>query len=211
VPAARRRPGLGVAQRAPCGGAIPVRAGDDLRSADRGFSRHPTSPPVLARLGTGRPPGSMGSSATRSPFPAPAACSMALRWDASIDPVSWQPGSTIFERAAAAGVAAFRAAPGSFRKSVPVGGGDARGPVPSRPTRWGHWCPGAAATRWPGRRRPMAMVYYGDLDATGHVLGCGSDAWQYQLAHVDKLAEQPRGGGVPARHRAVRHGRSRDD
>jgi hypothetical protein len=34
------------------------------------------------------------------------------------------------------------------------------------------------------------MVYYGELDATGHVLGCGSDAWQYQLAHVDKLAEQ---------------------
>jgi hypothetical protein len=28
------------------------------------------------------------------------------------------------------------------------------------------------------------------LDSTGHALGCGSDAWQYQLAHVDKLAEQ---------------------
>jgi hypothetical protein len=41
-----------------------------------------------------------------------------------------------------------------------------------------------------GAAPALALVYYGDLDATGHVLGCGSDAWQYQLAHVDKLAEQ---------------------
>ena len=41
-----------------------------------------------------------------------------------------------------------------------------------------------------GDEPTFALVYYGDLDATGHVLGCGSDAWLYQLAHVDKLAEQ---------------------
>src|SRR5262249_9396506 len=41
-----------------------------------------------------------------------------------------------------------------------------------------------------GAAPALAMVYYGDLDATGHVLGCSSDAWQYQLAHADKLAEQ---------------------
>jgi hypothetical protein len=40
-------------------------------------------------------------------------------------------------------------------------------------------------------------VYYGDLDATGHALGCGSEAWLYQLAHVDKLAEQL-AGALPA-------------
>jgi len=34
------------------------------------------------------------------------------------------------------------------------------------------------------------MVYHGDLDGTGHVFGVGSDAWYYQLAHVDRLAEQ---------------------
>ena len=33
-------------------------------------------------------------------------------------------------------------------------------------------------------------VYHGDLDATGHVFGVGSDAWYNHLAHVDKLAEQ---------------------
>ncbi len=36
----------------------------------------------------------------------------------------------------------------------------------------------------------LAEVYYGDLDGTGHVYGSSSDAWEYQLAHVDKLAEQ---------------------
>ena len=33
-------------------------------------------------------------------------------------------------------------------------------------------------------------MYHGDLDGTGHGLGVASDSWYYQLAHVDKLAEQ---------------------
>jgi Type I phosphodiesterase / nucleotide pyrophosphatase len=36
----------------------------------------------------------------------------------------------------------------------------------------------------------LVTVYTGDLDATGHVFGSGSDAWYYELGHVDKLAEQ---------------------
>jgi hypothetical protein len=34
------------------------------------------------------------------------------------------------------------------------------------------------------------MVYTGDLDATGHRWGCTSPAWRFQLAYVDRLAEQ---------------------
>src|ERR1035441_6558520 len=41
------------------------------------------------------------------------------------------------------------------------------------------------------------MVYYGGLDATGHACGSGSDAWRYQLGHVDKLAEQLAGALPP--------------
>jgi hypothetical protein len=41
-----------------------------------------------------------------------------LRWDPGVDPVTWQPGSTIFERAVAQGITAFRIAPGSFRGSA---------------------------------------------------------------------------------------------
>ena len=36
----------------------------------------------------------------------------------------------------------------------------------------------------------IVTVYHGDLDATGHMYGCASDAWRYQLGHADKLAEQ---------------------
>jgi hypothetical protein len=36
----------------------------------------------------------------------------------------------------------------------------------------------------------LVTAYHGDLDGTGHGHGVGSDAWYYQLAHVDKLAEQ---------------------
>jgi hypothetical protein len=147
-----------------------------------------TTATSLGTLGTGRPPGQHGLLGYQVAIPGSGALLNALRWDASVDPVSWQPGSTIFERAAAAGVSAFRAAPGAFRKSglsvaamrgatyLPA---DTQGALVSRTAA-------ALADAAPA----LAMVYYGDLDATGHVLGCGSDAWQYQLAHVDKLAEQ---------------------
>jgi hypothetical protein len=147
-----------------------------------------TTATSLGTLGTGRPPGQHGLLGYQVAIPGAGALLNALRWDASVDPLSWQPGSTIFERAAAAGVSTFRAAPGSFRKSglsvaamrganyLPA---DTLGALVSRTAA-------ALADAAPA----LAMVYYGDLDATGHVLGCGSDAWQYQLAHVDKLAEQ---------------------
>ncbi|HEX2322276.1 MAG TPA: nucleotide pyrophosphatase/phosphodiesterase family protein [Streptosporangiaceae bacterium] len=147
-----------------------------------------TTATSLGTLGTGRPPGQHGLLGYQVAIPGSGALLNALRWDASVDPLSWQPGSTIFERAAAAGVSTFRAAPGSFRKSglsvaamrganyLPA---DTLGALVSRTAA-------ALADAAPA----LAMVYYGDLDATGHVLGCGSDAWQYQLAHVDKLAEQ---------------------
>ncbi len=147
-----------------------------------------TTATSLATIGTGRPPGEHGMLGYQVAIPGSGRLLNALRWDASVDPVSWQPGTTIFERAAAAGVASFRAAPGAFRKSglsaaamrgaefLPA---DTLGALVSR-----------SAAALAGASPALAMVYYGDLDATGHVLGCASDAWQYQLAHVDRLTEQ---------------------
>jgi hypothetical protein len=48
-----------------------------------------------------------------------------------------------------------------------------------------------------GHPRALAMVYTGDLDATGHACGCTSPAWRFQLAHIDRLAEQI-AGALPA-------------
>jgi hypothetical protein len=36
----------------------------------------------------------------------------------------------------------------------------------------------------------LTYVYYGELDATGHRSGCGSEAWALQLGHVDLLVRQ---------------------
>ena len=147
-----------------------------------------TTATSLGTLGTGRPPGQHGLLGYQVAIPGSGKLLNALRWDASVDPVSWQPGTTIFERAAAAGVAAFRAAPGAFRKSglsaaamrgAEFLAADTLGALVSR-----------SAAALAGASPALALVYYGDLDATGHVLGCTSDAWQYQLAHVDRLAEQ---------------------
>src|SRR5580704_17879424 len=48
----------------------------------------------------------------------------------------------------------------------------------------------SSATALASAARAFVMVYTGDLDATGHVWGCTSAAWRFQLAHVDRLAEQ---------------------
>jgi len=147
-----------------------------------------TTATSLGTLGTGRPPGQHGLLGYQVAIPGSGSLLNALRWDPSVDPVRWQPGSTIFERATAEGVAAFHAAPGAFRTSglstaamrgAEFLAADTLGALVSR-----------SAAALAGAAPALALVYYGDLDSTGHALGCGSDAWQYQLAHVDRLAEQ---------------------
>lgn len=162
-----------------------------------------TTATSLASLGTGRPPGQHGMLGYQVAIPGQNALLNALHWDAAVDPREWQPGSTIFERAAAAGVACFRVAPGAYQNtglSVAAMRGarylpaDTAGALVSRAA----WAMAEAGDAVPA----LVSVYYGDLDATGHTLGCGSDGWQYQLAYVDKLAEQL-AGALP--HGTVLH------
>lgn len=154
-----------------------------------------TTATSLGSLGTGRPPGQHGLLGYQVRVPGTDRLLNALRWDNKVEPVGWQPRSTIFERAAAAGVAALRIAAGAFRDSglsvAAMRGADYR----SADT------PGAlvgrAAAAVAEQPRALAMVYTGDLDATGHACGCTSPAWRYQLAHIDRLAEQL-AGALPA-------------
>jgi predicted AlkP superfamily pyrophosphatase or phosphodiesterase len=147
-----------------------------------------TTATSLTTLGTGRPPGQHGMLGYQVAVPGTGTLLNALRWDERVDPRAWQPGSTVFERAARAGIAAVRVAPGAFRKtglSVAAMRGadylsaDTLGALVYR-----------AAAALAGQARTLVTVYYGDLDTTGHAFGCSSDAWVYQLAYVDKLAEQ---------------------
>ena len=142
----------------------------------------------LGSICTGRPPGQHGILGYQVAIPGENRLLNGLRWDASVDPVQWQPLPTVYERAAAAGIAAVHVAQGSFRGTgltvATMRGADFR-PANSM-------CALAAqgATALRENDRAFVTVYHGDLDGAGHVFGVASDAWYNQLAHVDKLAEQ---------------------
>jgi hypothetical protein len=154
-----------------------------------------TTATSLASLGTGRPPGQHGVLGYQVAVPGEGRLLNALRWDQRVDPVKWQPGSTIFERAAQAGISAFRVAHHALGPTglsvATMRGADV---VPAD-TLGALVAEAAAALK--GTDRGLAMVYHGELDATGHVFGCTSDAWRYHLGHVDKLAEQLAGALPP--------------
>ena len=142
----------------------------------------------LGSICTGRPPGQHGMLGYQVIIPGENRLLNGLRWDSRIDPRQWQPLPTVYERAAAAGIAAVHVAQGAFRGTgltiATMRGADFR-PADSM----GALAAQAAAALWENGRG-FVTVYHGDLDNTGHVFGVGSDAWYNQLAHVDKLAEQ---------------------
>jgi predicted AlkP superfamily pyrophosphatase or phosphodiesterase len=154
-----------------------------------------TTATSLASLGTGRPPGQHGVLGYQVAVPGEGRLLNALRWDQRVDPEAWQPRSTIFERAADAGISAFRVAHSALGRTglsvaamrgAEVLGADTLGALVAE-----------AASALGRSDRALAMVYHGELDATGHVFGSGSDAWRYHLGHVDKLAEQLAGALPP--------------
>src|ERR1700733_4356358 len=149
----------------------------------------------LASLCTGLPPGQHGMLGYQVLIPGTSRLLNGLRWDSRVDPQQWQPHPTIYQRAADAGVPAFHIAQSSFRGSgltnalmrgaeyLPA---DTMGALAAR-----------AASALAEHSRAYVTVYHGDLDATGHVFGVGSDAWFKQLTHVDKLAEHIAGSLPP--------------
>ncbi len=149
----------------------------------------------LGSLGTASPPGQHGMLGYQVRVPGTDHLLNGLRWDKTVDPVSWQPEPTIFERAAAAGVGAIRVAAGAFRTSG-LSAATMRG-ADYRPADTPGTLVASTAAALEAERRALATVYTGDLDATGHVQGCASPAWRFQLGHVDRLAEQL-AGALPA-------------
>jgi hypothetical protein len=142
----------------------------------------------LSSLGTGRPPGQHGLLGYQVRVPGTGRLLNALRWDKAVDPVAWQPGATIFERAVAAGLGAFRVAAGAFEHSG-LSVASMRG-ADYRPANTPGALVACAADALSAQARGFAMVYTGDVDSTGHSRGCTSPAWRFQLAHADLLARQ---------------------
>src|SRR5271166_5490686 len=134
----------------------------------------------LGSICTGRPPGQHGMLGYQVIIPGENRLLNGLRWDSRIDPRQWQPLPTLYERAAAAGIAAVHVAQGSFRGTgltVATMRGADFWPADSM----GALAAQAATAIWENGRA-FVTVYHGDLDNTGHVFGVGSDAWYEQLA-----------------------------
>ena len=149
----------------------------------------------LTSLGTGRPPGMHGMLGYQVAVPGTGRLLNGLRWDKQIDPVAWQPGPTIYERAAAAGLGAYRVAASGLQKtgfSVAAMRGANYRPADSLGALVAQ-----AATALAESDCGLVTVYHAELDGTGHSFGCASEAWRYHLAHVDKLAEHLAGALPP--------------
>jgi len=147
-----------------------------------------TTATSLASLGTGVPPGVHGMVGYQVRVPGEQRLLNALRWDTSVDPRSWQPERTVFERAAADGVAVTHVAPAGLRDSG-LSRAALRGATYAPADT-----PGERAARTiealSAGDRTLVYAYSGELDATGHRHGCRSEAWRLQLAHADRLVEQ---------------------
>jgi hypothetical protein len=149
----------------------------------------------LSSLGTGLPPGEHGMLGYQVAVPGAGRLLNGLRWDDRVDPLSWQPSPSIYQQAEAAGVAAYRVAARALEKtgfSVAAMRGasyraaDSMGALVAQ-----------AAAALAASDRCLVTVYHAELDGTGHAFGSQSAAWFYQLAHVDKLAEQLAGALPP--------------
>jgi hypothetical protein len=142
----------------------------------------------LGSLGTGLPPAAHGLLGYQVAVPGTGRLLNGLHWPKDVDPLAWQPKPTVFERAVAAGVPAVHLAPGAFADSgltrAALRGAD------YRPARSLGVLAAEAVAALDSSDRVLVSVYHGDLDAAGHLYGVASPAWGFQLAHVDRLAEQ---------------------
>ena len=156
------------------------------RALSAGFPA--TTVTSLSSLSTGLPPGLHGMLGYQVAVPGQDRLLNGLRWDKQVDPVDWQPAPTIYQRAAAAGVDAYRVAARGLEKTG-FSLASMRGAAYRSADSLGAL---VAQASWAlaGSDRALVTVYHADLDGTGHVFGSQSEAWSYQLAHVDKLAEQ---------------------
>jgi hypothetical protein len=142
----------------------------------------------LSSLGTGLPPGQHGMLGYQVAVPGTGRLLNGLRWDDRVDPLSWQPSPSIYQRATVAGIDAYRVAARGLEKtgfSVAAMRGANYRPADSLGALVAQ-----AASALAESERSLVTVYHAELDGTGHGFGAQSEAWFYQLAHVDKLAEQ---------------------
>ncbi len=147
----------------------------------------------LASLGTGLPPGQHGMVGYTSRVPATGEILNALTWESDLVAQDYQPKTTEFERAGAAGVAVTSVALERFESTGLTRAG-LRGPAflgfrEERAVDVRVALTVEAALRG---ERSLVYAYERELDHTGHVDGCTSPAWRRHLGRVDRMLAQLR-------------------
>ena len=180
--------GLGERLLARRGGHAPF-----LRQLARG-GRHltcgfpSTTATSMGTFGTGLPPGAHGLVGYEVLDPPRDVTFNELSWENGPDPRAWQPAATIFERAAAAGVAVTMVGPSYF-----AGSGLTTAALRGADFRGAHGLPAridAALSALRASPRALVYLYWGELDKVGHVHGCESWQWGDELEATDRaLAE----------------------
>jgi predicted AlkP superfamily pyrophosphatase or phosphodiesterase len=145
-----------------------------------------TTATSLTSLGTGLPPGRHGVLGYTTRAPGRDEVFNALKWQPAIDPLTYQPHPSLFERGHRSGVATRVVSKRQFRDTG-LTRAALRGPY------WPADSYGeriAAAVSAVAADPSLVYVYDSDLDHTGHQLGCRSAAWRHQLVMVDRFAEE---------------------
>lgn len=181
--------GLGDLLLARRGGHAPflrhLRGGPDAAALLAGFPS--TTATSMATLGTGRVPGAHGLVGLDVLDPARDVVFSELAWDPEVDPHAWQPLPTVFEGLAAAGHDVVRIGPAYFDGSGLTEAALRGGRFVAAERLDDRVDAAVAAVRAAPRTGPgcLAYLYWGEVDKTGHVHGCGSLEWGDQLAAVD--------------------------
>ena len=154
-----------------------------------------TTATSLGSIGTGLPPGRHGLLGYQVAVPGGGWLLNQLRWDARIDPVSWQPETSCFERAAAAGIPVAHV-------SAPVFEDSGLTRAAFRGARYVGAEPGeqrarATLAELAGRGRRLVYTYLSQLDSAGHLHGVFSGEWLAALAEIDRFVGRLR-AGLPA-------------
>jgi hypothetical protein len=170
----------------------PVLAGALASGRDLTAGFPSTTAVSIASIGTGLPPGSHGVLGYTVAIPGTGRLMNSLKWDPSVEPASWQPNPTAFERAQALGTSVTDVA----KSAIQHGGlteAALRGAafVPAETFGDVAACTiGALESAVASRRPGLVYSYVADLDSNGHLRGVDSLAWRLQLQLIDRLVEQ---------------------
>ncbi len=143
-----------------------------------------TTATSLGTFGTGLPPGAHGLVGYEVLIPGEDRLLNELSWENGPDPRIWQPSQTVFERAAADGVAVTRIGPGFFDGSGLTNAALRGGSFKAAHSLDARVDSALEAVR--ASKRALVYLYWGELDKVGHVHGCQSWEWGDELELIDR-------------------------